>query len=187
MLIERKPASSQLIIPDGNFGKGIQFTYAQFNILGELLFASKLGSAIKFKKYYSNFNIKNRSDFCTIKFRHRNSTQQNEIHIPKKRNLTEDGPNIYKYESFKTENLYRLILQTSLLDKIFGSYLHQFVAVTKESLNLHLEEQPWYFGNITDTQKFAIASGTFETNLISYITNSWSFIIIVLFLGESCD
>jgi hypothetical protein len=62
----------------------------------------------------------------------------------------------------ETDNLYELIVKTKIFETIFGSYsLHHFVAVTKEALNLPLEEQPWFFGNISDTELLALASGTF--------------------------
>jgi hypothetical protein len=70
-------------------------------------------------------------------------------------------PNMDRFEGTETDNLNALIVNTSLHQKIFNTYPHQLVAVTEEVLNMPLEEQPWFFGNISDVEKAAVASGTF--------------------------
>lgn len=98
---------------------------------------------------------KGRGDYRTIVYRNRDDSEH-EISIRCK----SDKSLGYGYEDFETDNLYELILRTSLFEKIFSTYSHQVVAVTNEALSLPLEDQPWFFGNISEADVLAFASGT---------------------------
>jgi hypothetical protein len=126
---------------------------------GNLLRLNTIGSKKEFNKKFSNFMMQKGSEINTLIYRDRDATEHS-IQVNKK--CEDNGFDIYSYENMETDNLYELIVKTKIFETIFGSYsLHHFVAVTIEALNLPLEEQPWFFGNISDTELLALASGTF--------------------------
>lgn len=94
-----------------------------------------------------------------IIYRNRHNTAHYEITFNCK-NINIDTL-IYEYEDKETNNIYELILRTSLFEKMFGEFPRSFVAITNEALNLPLEEQPWFFGNISDTKVNALATGKY--------------------------
>ncbi len=67
----------------------------------------------------------------------------------------------FTYEGMTTENIYELLVNTSLAEKLLRNFPQQFVAVTDRALNLPYEEQPWFFGGISDEEAANIVLGTF--------------------------
>ena len=65
----------------------------------------------------------------------------------------------YTYEGLATKNIYKLIVKTSLGEQFLRSFPHQFVAVTKQSLSLPFEEQPWFFGDISEEEAKSVLCG----------------------------
>jgi hypothetical protein len=54
----------------------------------------------------------------------------------------------YVYGDYRSSNIYDMIVSTQIGEEIFRPFPHQLVAITEEALNLPLEEQPWFFGNL---------------------------------------
>eukprot|EP00029_Vermamoeba_vermiformis_P007864 TRINITY_DN3522_c0_g1_i2.p1 TRINITY_DN3522_c0_g1~~TRINITY_DN3522_c0_g1_i2.p1 ORF type:complete len:586 (+),score=77.15 TRINITY_DN3522_c0_g1_i2:76-1833(+) len=52
----------------------------------------------------------------------------------------------YQYEGVISDNIYEIIIRTSIFSTIFGSSSDSHVAVTEESLKLPFEQQPWFVG-----------------------------------------
>lgn len=63
------------------------------------------------------------------------------------------------YQGFSTTNYYELICRTSLFEEIFGTFPNQYVAITDTVLKLPLEQQPWFFGNISNDEAEAKLTG----------------------------
>lgn len=139
-----------------------------------------LGSKSELKKGFTNYYLTKKKDGTTILiYRDRDATQH-EISLVTNTNAP-NGPYIYCYEDIATENLNELIVKTSLHQKIFRTYSRQLVAVTDEVLKLPLEEQPWFFGNISDTQIISAASGKFSTKNFHRLFSFHQNILNVLF------
>jgi hypothetical protein len=67
--------------------------------------------------------------------------------------------NQYQYEGLSTPNLYELFVRTSIFSQILDSFPHQHVAFTEEAMKLPVEQQPWFFGALTDEEVERIVSG----------------------------
>jgi hypothetical protein len=80
-------------------------------------------------------------------------SKRHEIEIPSRPDVG------YTYEGLATKNIYKLIVKTSLGEQFLRSFPHQFVAVTKQSLSLPFEEQPWFFGNISEEEAKSVLCG----------------------------
>jgi hypothetical protein len=65
----------------------------------------------------------------------------------------------YQYEGIISENIYEIIVRTSLFSSIFGSSGDDFVAVTEESMKLPFEEQPWFIGAVDKGELKEIEQG----------------------------
>lgn len=146
----------------------------QINIItGTLLFTKELPSKFR-TSLYKAFDMKDHTTVFAEKGKRWNlhaltwligSAEKNSYNISyfdSKANLHEiTVQNLpFIYEGVSAANLYELIVKTSLADKFLRTFPHQFVAVTKEALDMPFDEQPWFFGNISQEEAKSILIGT---------------------------
>jgi hypothetical protein len=140
-----------------------------FPFLGELLNMDCIEQHRAFNRKFSNFYVEPKTDSTSsLIYRERNGTKH-QIEIG--RRLDQSGDSIshmYSYENMETKNMYELLVRTSLATRIFSSFPHQYIAVTKELLELPYEQQPWFRGIITEKGRRAVGTGK---DLIRNIAN----------------
>ncbi len=85
------------------------------------------------------------------------------------------------FEEFCTNNFYELLMRTSLFEKIFKTFPHQFVAITREAQELPIEEQPWFFGCITDAEvRHLLKGNSFVEQLTCNLQKNPQRVVILL-------
>ena len=131
-----------------------------------------------FNRKFSNFYVEPNTDATSsLIYRERNGTKH-QIEIGRRLDQSSDSiSNVYSYENMETKNMYELLVRTSLATRIFSSYPHQYIAVTKELLELPYEQQPWFRGIITEKGRRAVGTGK---ELIQNIANNFSFMTRVI-------
>lgn len=142
------------------------------HLLGELL---PISIFCKRTHYYNNksnvFTRDTNGDERIITYRERFSKEQIEISI--KKSIADDEKTLFSYEDISTSNFYELIFKSSLAEKLFGTYPHVYVALTKEALELPIDEQPWFFGEISVNEQRVLEAGTrleyLNENIYSFI------------------
>lgn len=70
----------------------------------------------------------------------------------------------YQYEGITSNNLYEVIVRSSLFSTLFG-HGEQHVAVTEESMKLPYEEQPWFIGGVDGAELKEIEHGKRKVKL----------------------
>jgi hypothetical protein len=129
-------------------------------LIGQLIETKNLPAKQQFTKGQSNFWF---------------DTQKNIIYFregQKKEKSIQIGCNQgkYQHEGIISENIYEIIVRTSLFNSIFGSSEDDFVAVTEESMKLPFEEQPWFIGAVDKGELKDIAEGEiFSLNLNQFL------------------
>ena len=129
---------------------------------------TKFGPESALLKGRRNFWISENESSATITYRERNYDEDHQIIIQK------DSDGYYFYENCRTSNLYALIVSSSLSATLFSSYPHTYVALTDETINMPLDQQPWFVGIVRQHEQKIFASGTILTKIILYITILYS-------------
>jgi hypothetical protein len=120
-----EPKKPKLVIPDGNLIKIFRHTWNEYDYYG--FWCESRGSE-NYDIYY--YDRKRTKHVITI-------TKRDEE---------------FQYEDFKTKNLYELIVRTNIFNQIYSTFPYQHVALTVESFNLPLDQQPWFFGALTKSE-----------------------------------
>jgi hypothetical protein len=136
---------------------------------GELLNMDCIEQHKAFNRKFSNFYVEPKTDSTSsLIYRERNGTKH-QIEIGRRLDQSGDSiSHVYSYENMETKNMNELLVRTSLATRIFSSFPHQYIAVTKELLELPYEQQPWFRGIITEKGRRAVgtdapSSSTFFT------------------------
>lgn len=158
-----------VVVPRGKISQYYYFLYKVIILtmdcnIGEITHLKLTGSKSQLTMGSSNMCVQDKhADRCLITYRERYRREYHEILIKKK---TDDTGVTYTFDEVTTSNLYELIVKPSLAEKIFRTYPHMYVAITKEALDLPLDEQPWFVGYLEDDyERKELASGMQLPNL----------------------
>jgi len=117
-----------------------------------------------FKREFSNFwfGKRNVSEQFSLIYRERNGSKH-DIAIQTKIDQSENDFSItYIHDGIATKNIYELLLKTTLAEQMFKSYPQQYIAVTKELLELPYEQQPWFRGMLFDAERKSLTAGNVD-------------------------